>query len=106
MDIQISIKAPELVDALTKLAASIENQEPTKPKQQETTPEQPEPKPEPKPKKDKGLTYEEVRAKLAPISQGGKQAEIKALLEGFGVKRLADLDAKYYEDLLKKAEAL
>jgi hypothetical protein len=52
------------------------------------------------------VTLEQVRAKLAAISQAGKRAEAKALLDSFGVAKLTDLSADRYADLLAAAEAL
>jgi hypothetical protein len=51
-------------------------------------------------------TLEEVRAKLASLSQDGKQAQVKALITEFGAKKLSDIPAGKYAELLKKAEEL
>jgi len=48
-------------------------------------------------------TLEEVRAVLAAKSQGGKQAEVKALIVKHGAKKLTDIDPACYEQLLKEA---
>lgn len=54
----------------------------------------------------KNVTLEEVRAKLATLSQDGKQAQVKALITEFGAKKLSDIPAGKYVELLKKAEEL
>ncbi|MFK4998676.1 hypothetical protein ACI2OX_19355 [Bacillus sp. N9] len=51
-------------------------------------------------------TLEKVRAKLAALSQDGKQAQVKALITEFGAKKLSDISAGKYAELLKKAEEL
>lgn len=54
----------------------------------------------------KTITIEEVRAKLAALSQAGKQKEVKALIEKYGGKKLTDIKSDKYGDLLKEAEVL
>lgn len=51
-------------------------------------------------------TLEQVRAKLAAISQSGKSAEMKQLIASFGATKLTDISADKYPELMKKAEAL
>jgi len=51
-------------------------------------------------------TLEQVRAKLASLTQAGKQAEVKALLSLFGVKKLTDVPPEAYPELMKEAEAI
>lgn len=51
-------------------------------------------------------TLEEVRAKLAVLSQNGKQAQVKELITEFGAKKLSDIPAERYPELLKKVEVL
>lgn len=51
-------------------------------------------------------TLEEVRVELATLSQDGKQAQVKALITELGAKKLSDVPAEKYVDLLKKAEEL
>lgn len=57
-------------------------------------------------KEIKTIALEDVREKLALLSQTGKQPEVKALITKFGAKKLTDIDPTYYEELLKEAEAL
>lgn len=54
----------------------------------------------------KEITLEEVRAKLAALSQDGKQAQVKALITEFGAKKLSDIPSCKYPELLEKAEVL
>src|SRR5690606_1550848 len=51
-------------------------------------------------------TLEEVRAKLAALSQDGKQQEAQALITELAAKKLSDVPAEKYVELLKKAEEL
>jgi len=54
----------------------------------------------------KEITLEEVRAKLAALSQDGRQAQVKALITEFGAKKLSDIPSSKYRELLEKAEVL
>ena len=63
-------------------------------------------KPADKPADQPTLTLETVRAKLANLSQGGKQKEVKAIIESFGVKKLTDIPAEKYPEVMEKAAAL
>lgn len=63
-------------------------------------------KPEGKKIGEKVISIEDVRAVLTSKSQGGKQKEVKALIEKYGAHKLTDLDTSCYKDLLKDAEAL
>lgn len=62
-----------------------------------------EPAQSPKPKLP---TLEEVRAKLAALSQEGKQMQVKELITGFGAKKLSDIPTEKYPELLEEAEKL
>ena len=55
---------------------------------------------------EKAITLEEVRAKLEALTQGGKQAEVKALIESYGVAKLTQIPAENYAEMLKKAEGI
>ena len=63
-------------------------------------------KPADKPADQPTLTLETVRAKLANLSQGGKQKEVKAIIESFGVKKLTDIPAEKYPEVMEKAAEL
>lgn len=51
-------------------------------------------------------TLEEVRAKLASLSQSGKQKEVKALIQKYGANKLSAIPAEKYIGLLKDAEEI
>lgn len=52
------------------------------------------------------VTLEQVRAKLADLSQAGKAGEVKALISAMGAAKLTEVPAEKYGELLEKAEAL
>jgi glucan-binding YG repeat protein len=52
------------------------------------------------------VTLEQVRAKLATLSQAGKAAQVKGLIAQFGVAKLTDVPTEKYSQLLQEAEAL
>lgn len=54
----------------------------------------------------KTIAIEQVRAKLATLSQAGKQKEVKGLIEKYGGKKLTDIQSDKYAELLKEAEVL
>lgn len=56
--------------------------------------------------KVKQISIEKVRAALAEKSQGGKQPEVKALIQKYGAKKLTEIDPVNYMALMKDAEAL
>ena len=56
--------------------------------------------------KEEKITIEQVRAVLAEKSQGGKQPEVKALIQKYGANKLTEVDPSKYKDLLKEAEVL
>lgn len=51
-------------------------------------------------------TFEDVKAKLAKLSQGGKQAEVKALITSFDAAKLSDIHLSKYAELMKKAAVI
>jgi len=53
-----------------------------------------------------GLTFEQVRVKLAEISQKGKQQELKQLITDMGAEKLSDIPEEKFADLIERAEAL
>ena len=65
-----------------------------------------EPKKTTQPQKAKLPTLEDVRAKLAALSQDGKQVQVKELITSFGAKKLSDIPADKYPELLKEADRL
>ncbi|MBE6725035.1 MAG: hypothetical protein E7576_07555 [Ruminococcaceae bacterium] len=117
IEVKVSITAPELSEAITRLAAALEKHgistlqdsiaqsaEPVKapeapaPKT-EATPEPVAPAPvtETAPEKP-SVTYtlDELGRAAAPLVDNGRTAELIALLETFGVKTLIDLKASDY----------
>lgn len=54
----------------------------------------------------KTIALEDVRAKLASLSQAGKQKQVKALIKKFGANKLTEVAIENYEALLKEAEAI
>jgi len=52
------------------------------------------------------ITLEQVRAKLTPLSQAGKQAQVKKLITDLGATKLTEIPAEKYAELLVKAEEL
>lgn len=52
------------------------------------------------------FTLVDVRAKLAGLSQAGKQAQVKALIESFGAAKLTDIDPAKYAAVMKQAEGI
>lgn len=55
---------------------------------------------------ERKITLEELRSKLALISQSGKQQEVKSLILKFGVEKLSEIPEDRYEELYKEAEKL
>lgn len=111
MDIRIQIDAPELTEALNNLANSITSSQSTPSSIAAPEPEQSAAQEEPVEEEQVSettttVTLEEVRSKLAAISQSGKQSEVKELITSFGAKRLTDIPQERYPELLKAAEGL
>ncbi|MEN6391055.1 MAG: hypothetical protein ABFD04_11620 [Syntrophomonas sp.] len=124
MDITIKIEAPALVDAINTLAvafagniellldgpgARIKAEAPlTKAEIKEQVDQENAISGESAPKKTEASTFtlEQVRAKLADLSRGGKQAEVKALLNKLGAKKLTEVPEEKYPELMKEAEAI
>ena len=52
------------------------------------------------------ITLEQLRAKMAAVSQAGKGPECKALLVKFGANNLTSVPAEKYSDLMAAVEAL
>lgn len=128
--VDVNVTAPELVESINRLAEVLPGLSRIKEIQEdksEARTTEPEVKGEKKPSKGKNaskepaevketsdakepevkkLTLEEVKAKLADLSLEGKQAQVKALITEYGVKKLSDIPAEKYDELLKKAEVL
>jgi hypothetical protein len=52
------------------------------------------------------VTLEQLRAKMAAVSQAGKGPECKALLVKFGASNLTSVPAEKYSDLMNEVGAL
>lgn len=52
------------------------------------------------------VSLEEVRAKLAELSQAGKQQQVVALIASMGARKLTEIPAEKYASLMAQAEAL
>lgn len=126
MEITIKIDAPGLETAMQDLAQALREsgtveappvkkvaEKPVKkeaPKKEAAKKTEPEPEPDAAEEETEetasGLTFEQVRVKLAEVSQKGKQKELKALISSFGVAKLSDIPEEKYAELLEKAADL
>jgi len=52
------------------------------------------------------VSLEQVRAKLAELSKAGKQTQVVALIGSMGAKKLTDIPAEKFGELMQQAEAL
>lgn len=57
-------------------------------------------------KESSKLTLEKVRAVLAEKSRAGATAEVRAIIQKFGAKRLSEINPKDYDAILKEVEVL
>lgn len=115
MEIKVTVEAaPELMTAIDTLTAALveligrrvkTTAANAKPTPVETKKAMDKPEPADKPAQT-NITLETVRAKLAALSQGGKQKEVKALITSFGVAKLTDIPEEKYPGVLEKAAAL
>jgi hypothetical protein len=116
-NIQITISAPELVQAMQALTLALQSGT-VKPAQVESVIEKLEAeaekpvdkpsKPNAKPKKEEAptATLEDVRKMLSTLSQSGKQSEVRQLIALYGATKLTEIDPANYQDLIDKAGAL
>ena len=72
----------------------------------DSLPDEPIKKPAKTAAKVKTVTLEEVRGKLAELSQAGKTAAVRELIQKYGGTKLSDIEPKSYASLLKDAEEL
>lgn len=110
ISIDINVKASkEVTNALITLAtvlnstASISHKEKTENNAKDVQTEEEKSK---QGSEETKVTLEQVRAKLAQLSQDGKQAQVKALIKKFGAKKLTDIPAEKYSELMQEAEVL
>lgn len=129
MNINITITAPELIEAMNRLAdalqagqvkpAQVEQvveklQEEAKPRKPKADKPAPAPEPEPEPVTEEtatdvtatNITLDDIRIKLGNLSQAGKQAEVKKLIASYGATKLSEITSEKYADLMAEAEAL
>lgn len=104
---------PEAVKAVVEQAAEAVEEKPAKkarkpaatPAAEETAPAEAA-APAPAAASPSEVTLEQVRAKLAALSQAGKAATVKELISGYGVAKLTDVPKDKYAELLAAAEGL
>ena len=111
--VEITIKADALIAAIGKLAATIEGTKSSQlPHTSEASAESkldeilPAPVAQVEAAAQAPVTIEQIRAILAEKSQAGKQPQVKALITKYGAKKLTDINAAHYAELLKEAEVL
>lgn len=96
INIKVNLKSPELVGALLALAEAFGTQGQVQCPSEFTVAKVEAPK----------IALEDVRAKLAALSQSGKQQQVKALVNKYGASKLTDIPQEKYGEILKDAEAL
>jgi hypothetical protein len=125
VEVKITIEAPELVkamcvltsalvnsgmhdlaDALQGKAGAVEAAVATQPCAEQASAEEPASPKSAEAPAEPEVTLEQVRAKLASLSQKGKQLQVKKLIESFDVKKLTDIPAERYAEVLKMAELI
>lgn len=52
------------------------------------------------------MPLEKVRGLLAKKSQEGKAAQVRELIQSFGVTKLSEVSSEHYDSLYQKAEVL
>ena len=57
-------------------------------------------------KEQLAISLEQVRGVLADKSRNGHTADVRAIIQKYGVDRLSDIDPKDYAAVLKEAEVL
>lgn len=102
-EIKVTVEAPEITQTLQNLISLMIGQRPAEPMKAEPVPKVEAAK---DPAPEKTVTLEQVRAKLASLSQAGKQVQVKELITSFGAKKLTEIPAEKYAEVLVKAEEL
>jgi hypothetical protein len=108
-EIKVTVEAPEITQTLQNLISLMIGQRPAEPMKAEPVPKveaAKDPAQEVKTAPEKTVTLEQVRAKLASLSQAGKQVQVKELITSFGAKKLTEIPAEKYAEVLVKAEEL
>jgi hypothetical protein len=55
---------------------------------------------------EKVVNFEDLRSKLTTLSREGKSAQVKSLIQSYGVSMLSELPQEKYGEILEKAEGL
>lgn len=66
----------------------------------------PAPVPEPTPEPEHTISLVELRAFVAEKSTPENRPQIRAILNGYGVRKLTELDPEHYSSLMKKVAAI
>lgn len=93
-------------NVLAEVAAGSKEKQPAPQQEPEAISDNTTPPEEKHAKSQPEVTLETVRTKLAALSQSGKQAEVKALIQQFGANKLTEIPAEKYPELLAAAEAI
>ena len=54
------------------------------------------------PEEKPSYTLEQVREKLMDLSRNGKRAEVQAIITSYGVKKLTEIPAEFYAEVMEK----
>lgn len=101
--VTIKIEIPaisELADAIHVLASSYHEASKPETKSKATT------APLESRREETEITMSQVRAKLAALSQSGKQAEVRELIQKHGGTKLSDVPKENYAALMQDAEGI
>jgi hypothetical protein len=116
MQINLSITSPEIADAILALANAVSQMQITsetherssemnKTIKTEAAPmDKTKPHSQDQPNQPSSISLETLRTKLIDLSRNGKQPQIKALINSFGVKKLTDIPESKYEEILVEVE--
>ncbi|SPF40784.1 hypothetical protein SBF1_2330019 [Candidatus Desulfosporosinus infrequens] len=101
-------KADELIAAMARLAAALENQKTSILDVPEVGVIEPEPEKEISipAREETPITAEQIRAVLTTKNKAGKKDAIQELLKRYGTVNLTKLDPAKYAEFLKEAEEL
>lgn len=113
-NINLRVTAPEIVDAILALAKAVTNTQ-ANPKIQrggEKMSNLENSEETPKTTSSQGtqnqeqgfISFEKLQSKLIELSRSGRQEQIKAMLNRYGVKRLTQLPRERYEEVLMEVE--
>ncbi|CUH95909.1 hypothetical protein P22_1995 [Propionispora sp. 2/2-37] len=121
IDVHVSVEGKEEIGKLAAVFAAFEAQsEPAKstrtrstkatedkPAKEDAKPAEPVKTEQANPvEAEKQFTKQQVRAKLAALAKAGKQKEVKAILNSFGVASLLEIKPENYAAIMAAAEEL